>query len=77
MPMKQKSIRVLIIWTTAAALLAYPIYRHNRHLCDSSLLGDDGCSELGSAAPSFWQPFIPIWFFGVTVSRKVIPWGRP
>jgi hypothetical protein len=61
----------LVGWTILAAIVAYPIYRHNQNLCDSSLLGQDGC-ELAGAAPSFWTPFIPIWLIGIVVGGIVL-----
>jgi lysylphosphatidylglycerol synthetase-like protein (DUF2156 family) len=74
--LQRTSARVLIGWTIAAAFLAFLVYRHNQHVCDQSLLGQDGC-ELVGAAPSFWQPFFAIWLIGLVIGAIVWAVIRP
>jgi hypothetical protein len=74
--LQRTTTRVLIGWTIAAAFLAFLIYRHNQHVCEQSLLGQDGC-ELAGAAPSFWQPFFVIWLLGLGIGAIVWAVRRP
>ena len=63
---KRRITWVLIGWTLVAAILAYLIYRHNQHACDTSLLGAQGCKDAG-VAPSYWSPFVRVWVIGMVV----------
>jgi rubredoxin len=63
--LRQKPVLVLIGWTVLAAVIAYPIYLHNRSVCNSSLLGQEGCAATGVG--SFWHPFVPVWLIGLVI----------
>jgi hypothetical protein len=67
--MRQSKRRITWVsfgWTLVAAILAYLIYRHNQHVCDTSLLGARGCKDVG-AEPSYWSPFVRVWVVGMVV----------
>jgi hypothetical protein len=68
--LRRTSVRVLIGWTIAAAFLGYLIYRRNQNVCESSLLGQEGCAAAG-VAPSFWQPFLMFWVIGLVIGGIV------
>jgi len=74
--LNRKGIWALLIWTAVAAVIAYPLYLHNRHVCDSSLLGQEGCAAAGGG-PTFWQPFVAVWFFGLVILGIVWLFIRP
>jgi lysylphosphatidylglycerol synthetase-like protein (DUF2156 family) len=75
--LQRTSTRVLIGWTIAAAFLAFLVYRHNQHTCDSAgVFGQNAC-QLAGAEPSFWQPFFAILVIGLVIGAIVWAVIRP
>jgi hypothetical protein len=68
--LRRRIMQALIGWTTAAAFLAFLVYRNNKETCENSLLGEAGCEAVG-AGPSFWQPFFSIWLIGLVLGGIV------